>query len=634
MIRVFSRNGSRRRAGVAALVAALCVGVMPLAEAAQPSADQASTSFFQEDVILRQGTLGYSCFRIPTLVKAVDGTLLLFVEGRINSCADAGNIDLLLTRSTDGGKSWLPLQVLIKGDGETRGNPTPIVDKVTGRIALLSMRSPGNNWTPRTPYLQTSEDNGLTWTEPKDISAQITEPDWKYWYATGPVHGIQLEHGPHAGRLVAATYFSPPSESDRGAALVYSDDGGLSWNLGAVDKQEIDRAGETTVVELEDGRLYVSTRSSAAAHDFPGHRGYAYSSDGGESFDRPFAAEDELPTPEIQGSLLRLNAKSQGDARNRILFSAPANPAAREAMTVRSSFDESKRWETWQQGKVISWGPAAYSDMAEIADGLVGLAYEAGGFAPYESIRFARFNEAYLDTPNTKPPAVPGPPVPGPTTPDLARSRDTAYVRGGATLTGGRFGKALALDGVDDRVELPLSRELDLADHDFTWATWFRYSATSGSQTLIWAHKLGPGTTPSAFLRAEPAAGLIRASISTGWANPITLTTSKAYNDGAWHHVAYQRSGGKMRLFIDGSQVAVTKAPYGSITEGKEFGIKGIHLGQRVDDTGRFAGDLDEVRVYRRGLTAAEIKQLADSNVSIPRAQVLRLPMDSINPPR
>ncbi|HET6295558.1 MAG TPA: sialidase family protein, partial [Kribbella sp.] len=424
MIRVFSRNGSRRRAGVAALVAALCVGVMPLAEAAQPSADQASTSFFQEDVILRQGTLGYSCFRIPTLVKAVDGTLLLFVEGRINNCADAGNIDLLLTRSTDGGKSWLPLQVLIKGDGETRGNPTPIVDKVTGRIALLSMRSPGNNWTPRTPYLQTSEDNGLTWTEPKDISAQITEPDWKYWYATGPVHGIQLEHGPHAGRLVAATYFSPPSESDRGAALVYSDDGGLSWNLGAVDKQEIDRAGETTVVELEDGRLYVSTRSSAAAHDFPGHRGYAYSSDGGESFDRPFAAEDELPTPEIQGSLLRLNAKSQGDARNRILFSAPANPAAREAMTVRSSFDESKRWETWQQGKVISWGPAAYSDMTEIADGLVGLAYEAGGFAPYESIRFARFNEAYLDTPNTKPPAVPGPPVPGPTTPDLARSRD------------------------------------------------------------------------------------------------------------------------------------------------------------------------------------------------------------------
>ena len=319
-------------------------------------------------------------------------------------------------------------------------------------------------------------------------------------------------------------------------------------------------------------------------------------------------------------------------ATTRTASSSPQHPAAREVMTIRSSYDESETWETWDEGKVIHWGASAYSDMVEISPGVVGLAYEAGDFSPYESIRFASFEEDYLDTPNGSPPNLPDPPEPGPTTPDSAKPRDTAYVRGGAVLTDGRFGRALQFDRVDDRVELPLSASLDLGDDDFTWATWLRYSATAGNHTLMWAHKIGPGTTPAAWLRAEPGSGRIRGSLGTGWSNARQVSSSAAYNDGAWHHVVFQRKDGHLLLFVDGSKEAETEAPYGSITEGQEFGIQGIHLGQRIDGVDRLRGALDEVRIYRRGLSTKEVARLARSNSDAPGAQELRLAFEEIAP--
>ena len=612
---------------------ALTVSAAPGVTSTGATASGSEEPMFEEQTVLAAGTLGYSCFRIPTVVQAIDGTLLMFAEGRVNNCSDTGDIDLVLNRSTDGGQTWGPLDVIIEGNGETRGNPTPVVDRESGRISLLSMRNPGHSWTPRTPYVQHSEDSGETWSEPVDISAQISRPEWAYWYATGPVHGIQLQRGEHAGRLVAPVYFSPPSETDRGNGLIYSDDGGLTWQLGAVDTQDSELAGESTVVELTDGRLYVSTRSGPRTFEHEGHRGFAISSDGGRTFDAPVAEEPQLTGPIIQASLLRLAARDAGDDGNRVLYSSPAHPAAREVMTIRSSYDEVRSWETWDQGKVIHWGPSAYSDMVEIDEGVVGLAYEAGDFSPYESIRFARFNEAFLDTPNGTPPNLPGPPDPGPTTPNTApRSDATAYVRGGAALTDGRTGSALALDGSDDRVEMPLTDSIDLGADNFTWATWLKYSATSGNHALIWAHKTGPGTTPAAWLRAEPGSNRIRAAVGTGWSNARTLSSRVAYNDDQWHHVVFRRSDDWLTLYVDGNQVAQAAAPYGSITEGKEFGIEGIHVGQRIDGVDRLRGSLDETLIYRRALSAAEIGRLADGSPPVARSLEVRLSFDRIDP--
>jgi sialidase-1 len=612
----------RRTAALAGALVLLATGSVAPAHAQ----DQA-TPAFDEQVIYPQKSMGYFCFRIPALVRAANGDVLAFAEGRVKDCGDDEDIDIVLRRSSDNGQTWSPLQVVSKGNGSTHGNPVPIVDRNTGRVVLVSTHNgpaPCPNGCLRLPYVQVSDDNGATWSEPR-LMSEGTKPEWNFWYATGPMHGIQLTHGPHAGRLiVGVNHESYDGVGDHlyGTHLLYSDDGGLTWHIGAIsaftDGTII--AQEVTVAELSDGRIYALARERGTD---PGHRAVAYSSDGGETFDRPFSTID-LAMPDVQASTLM--------QYGRMLLSAPAHPIAREAMAVRSSYDEGASWPSWEDGKIFWWGPSAYSDLVPLADDLTGLAYEAGVATPYESIRWARFNEAYLHTPNGTPPGVPGPPEPGPTTPDVSPYANPAYVRGGAsTVADGRFGGGLSLDGVDDRIEVPFDDSIDLAGDDFTLMTWFRYSDTTGNHALLWAYRTGSGTTPQLWLRAEPASNRIRALIMVDRFN-ITVQSAGAYNDGAWHHVVLQRADGRFVLRIDGVLVGSAAVPPGSVTDGKEFGVVGIHIGQRVDGVDRFHGTLDEVRVYKRALSEEELDLIRAHNLPIGGRLGLRLPLESITP--
>ena len=386
-----------------------------------PPARASTAPFVDDSVLFQQKTEGYSCFRIPAVVHATNGDVLAFAEGRVADCGDDGDIDIVLRRSTDGGKTWGPLQVVSDGNGSTHGNPVPIVDRKTGRIVLVTTHNgpePCTNGCDRDPYVQTSDDFGGTWTAPRELT-DAKLPSWNFWYATGPMHGIQLEHGPHAGRLIVGASFETydgVGPHVYGTHLLFSDDAGETWHIGATTSRDDGSviAQEVTVAELTDGRIYALARERGTD---PGNRAYAISSDGGDSFDAPFRTIPKLVMPDVQGSLLRFSARNEGDRRNRILFSAPAHPAAREVMTVRSSYDEARSFGTWQQGKVFYWGPSAYSDMVRLDGDEAGLLYEAGVANPYESIRWARFNEAYLSTPNGTPPGIPGPPAPGPLTP-------------------------------------------------------------------------------------------------------------------------------------------------------------------------------------------------------------------------
>ncbi|GAB3921737.1 hypothetical protein GCM10029976_009210 [Kribbella albertanoniae] len=294
-------------------------------------------------------------------------------------------------------------------------------------------------------------------------------------------------------------------------------------------------------------------------------------------------------------------------------------------MAIRSSYDEARTWDAWQQGKVFYWGPTAYSDLVRLEGDQAALLYEAGVATPYESIRYARFNEAYLATPNGTPPGIPGPPAPGPTTPDLGPAHNPAYVRGEAMVAEGKFGAGLALDGVDDRVEVPFDRSIDVGAQDFTMMTWIKYGATTGSHALLWAYRTGSGTTPQVWLRAEPESNRIRALIAVDRFN-ITVQSTSSYNDNQWHHVVLQRSNGKLRLLVDGTEVGSATAPPGSVTAGKEFGVQGIHIGQRIDGANRFRGNLDEVRVYRRALSPTELTQIRERNSAVHPALGLSLP--------
>ena len=638
------RTGRRTRATVALAGVLLCaLSGLPAGQAsAAPVAGPAGAGpagpgpapFVDEQVLYQQGQFGYACFRIPAVVRATNGMVLAFAEGRVKDCGDDEDIDLVLRRSADGGRTWGPLQVIIDGNGSTRGNPVPIVDQRTGRVVVVGTGNgpaPCPNGCDRDPYLVTSDDNGATWSAVRELT-EAKRPDWNFWYATGPMHGLQLQRGPHAGRLVVGanyeSYDGGTGPHVYGTHLLYSDDSGQTWQIGA-DSAVSDGsviAQEVTVVELTDGRIYALARERGTD---PGHRAYAISSDGGATFDAPFRTIPALDLPDVQASTLRFSATDTGDPRDRILLSSPAHPVAREVMTVRSSYDEARSWQPWDQGKVFYWGPSGYSDLVRLDGDEAALLYEAGVASPYETIRYARFNEAYLATPNGTPPGIPGPPAPGPTTPDLSPYHNDAYVRGGARTGPGRFGAGLELDGVDDRVEVPFDQSIDLAADDFTFATWIRYADTTGSHAIMWAYRVGSGTTPQLWLRAEPASNRIRALMMVDRFN-ITVSSPQAYNDGQWHHLVLQRAAGRLVLRVDGAEVGAAAMPPGSVTAGKEFGVQGIHLGQRLDGVDRFHGTLDEVRLYRRALSPTELDLIRDRNLPIGGRLGLRLPLETI----
>ena len=171
-------------------------------------------------------------YRIPALEITTKGTVLAFCEGRKNSKEDTGDIDLLLKRSEDNGRSWSEATIVyeVGGDAEvTIGNPCPIVDRQTGRIHLLFVQDYHQLFSTY------SDDEGLTWSTPREHTAILDAWDYPLvLIATGPGHGIQLS----SGRLVAPVWICDRERKDRyenttkdriRSGMIYSDDHGQTW---------------------------------------------------------------------------------------------------------------------------------------------------------------------------------------------------------------------------------------------------------------------------------------------------------------------------------------------------------------------------------------------------------------------
>ena len=339
--------------------------------------------------VFKAGEYGYRIYRIPAVVKASNGHLLAFCEARQGG--DASEIDLVVKRSEDEGKSWGSLKVVQESSdfvkvlgGRTKditiGNPAPVVD-------LLDPDHPGRIWLPFTlendrVFVVSSDDHGATWSDRREITKSVKKKGWG-WYATGPVHSIQLQGGKHRGRLVVPCDHRVGKAGKDGGPLgahaVISDDHGKTWRLGAVDDSYGDglNANETTVVELEDGTLYFNTRDQHG--EAKGTRGAALSEDGGESFQsgspdwkgfRPLAGV--LDPPVVQCALL-------GVGKGLIVFSGPdengPSGKGRSDLRLRYSTDEAK---SWKDGPLIHVGPAAYSDLVLVREGILGVLFEAG----------------------------------------------------------------------------------------------------------------------------------------------------------------------------------------------------------------------------------------------------------------
>ncbi|MEU1459296.1 sialidase family protein [Streptomyces sp. NPDC005727] len=350
------------------------------------------------------GQGGCDTYRIPAAVVTGRGTVLAFAEGRHDGAGDSGDIDVVLRRSTDGGCTWGPMTVVAAGRGDTRGNPAPVVDPRTGTVVLVTSYNSGavteaqimrGEVTPaqsRRVFVQRSRDDGRRFTPPRDITAAVKPPHWR-WYATGPGHALALTRGPHAGRLLVPADHStapPPGSLDTGqepryygAHALCSDDGGRTWHLGFVDDGHDGEtnANETSAAQLPDGRLYFSSRDQNGSS--PGNRLDAWSSDAGETLDAPYAVQSTLnDVPVVQGSVLQLP-----DPEVPLLFSAPSVPAARRAMALWHSTDGGR---TFARALTLSDRPAAYSDLVPVDADTVGLLYETGTKGPYETIEFRR----------------------------------------------------------------------------------------------------------------------------------------------------------------------------------------------------------------------------------------------------
>jgi sialidase-1 len=329
------------------------------------------------------GQGGYHTYRIPAVLVTGKGTVLAFCEGRKKGASDTGDIDVVLRRSTDGGRTWGPLQIVWDDAGNTCGNPCPVLERSTGTIWLLLTHNLGQDTEAaivdgkskgsRTVWVTKSTDDGATWAKPVEITAQVKRPEWT-WFATGPGVGIQLRDG----RLVIPCDNKVAGTRARQSHVIYSDDKGTTWKLGGVVGPN---CNESQVLERSDGSLLLNMRSYRANK----RRLVATSSDGGLTWSKP-VEDPVLIEPVCQASILRHPGKGL------VLFSNPAS-TRREKMTVRLSDDDAK---TWTAARLLHEGPAAYSCLTVLPDGTVGCLYERGTRGPYETITFARFGLDWL----------------------------------------------------------------------------------------------------------------------------------------------------------------------------------------------------------------------------------------------
>lgn len=343
-------------------------------------------SAVEETVLWKAGADGYHTYRIPSLFVTSKGSVLAFCEGRKTGGGDHGDLDLVMKRSTDGGRTWTAQQIVHEEGGEAKitiGNPCPVQDANTGKIWLPFCRD------NKAVLITSSDDDGVTWSTPRDISSSVVPPNW-VWVATGPGIGIQLTHGEHKGRLVIPSDQRanlPDGTQHWSSHMIYSDDAGKTWKNSA----PIETGGnECQVIEREDGSLLVNTRMQG---NFEGFRGLATSKDGGETWSA-VTIDKQLPCPKCQASLIDL-----GDGK--LLFSNPNpgppikdKPSGRRIdLTVRLSSDDGK---TWPVAKLLHAGASAYSSLAKLPDGTLLCLYEGGVKKAHETLTLARFDLDWL----------------------------------------------------------------------------------------------------------------------------------------------------------------------------------------------------------------------------------------------
>lgn len=350
------------------------------------------------------GKDGYKSYRIPAIIKAPNNDLLAFCEGRVASSNDFGNVDIVMKRSADQGKTWSKLDIIVNNDSLQAGNSAPVVDLSdpafpAGKIYLFY--NTGNNHEGevrkgnglREVWFKTSTNNGLSWSDPVNITEQTHRPkypsknlayhfseDWRS-YANTPGHAMQIQSGKYKGRIFIAANHSAGNPKnkfeDYHAHAYYTDDHGKTFHLSESLKTQ--GSNEATAASLSNGRLILNARNQQGDKR---NRIIAISNNGGMNWDTTYFDEN-LPDPVCQGSLLNIGRYKNIDM---LAFINAADTKNRNNLTLRISKDEGLSWfknividKTDDEKQISNY--TAYSDLVLLKRNKLGVLYEKENYS-------------------------------------------------------------------------------------------------------------------------------------------------------------------------------------------------------------------------------------------------------------
>ncbi|MES2645844.1 MAG: sialidase family protein [Bacteroidota bacterium] len=349
------------------------------------------------------GKDGHKSYRIPAIISLPNGSILAFAEGRVNGAGDFGDINIVMKKSSDKGKTWSVIQTVVDADSLQAGNPAPVVDLYDplypdGRIFLFY--NTGNNHEGevrkgkglREVWYKTSVNNGVTWSEAVNITTQVHRPkqtssntaynfkeDWRS-YANTPGHAMQFSNGKFKGRIFVAANHSegdPQKHAeDYKAHGFYTADHGKTFQLG--ETVNVAGGNESMATELSNDKLVMNIRNQKG--DIRA-RIVSVSSDGGASWDTTYF-DKVLVDPVNQGSILTVG-KKKGKAI--VAFCNAADEKYRNNLTLRISYDDAR---TWAKSFKVDGNPndpkgdpTAYSDLVKLAKKKIGVLYERNGYS-------------------------------------------------------------------------------------------------------------------------------------------------------------------------------------------------------------------------------------------------------------
>lgn len=367
----------------------------------------AATPYHNSQVLFNGGNESiYHSFRIPSIVRTKNGTLIAFAEGRRWSPSDWGDINLVFKRSFDNGNTWTALGEVVGSGNGTWGNPTAVYDwnkGTNGRVWLFMSWNDGDKtswsdikaWGDRRVFASYSDDHGATWSTPQDMSATLL-PSGYTWDAMGPGIGIQTMQGSTAGRLIIPAY----------GRNIYSDNNGTTWQYQPIPGG----TDEGTIVERMDGTLLRNDRPGTTEWNAAKRRRKSIGSIPGTF--SAWSVDSTLNDPKCEGSIIRYNT----DAPHRIIFLNPNHTSKRCNMTVRISYDDGATWPISRA--IFNWNTCdyapitvakgGYSSMIKTSDYAVAALIEINedvhaSSTSNKSIEFHKFNLPWILNGATEP---------------------------------------------------------------------------------------------------------------------------------------------------------------------------------------------------------------------------------------